>query len=85
MIQIINVTTSHIATGIRRDCNRCPIALAIREQTPYKRTQVGNDSIDLMDDYGMVKADVPTTYEVNKFVKNFDGQYWIAYYHSLSP
>ena len=71
----ISVTAGHIAKGKRRDCERCPVALAIRDALPdliYAR--VGPVNIGLQRE-----ADEDLTYfafppEVLDFVRDYDGR-----------
>lgn len=46
---LIRVTPAHIVHGWRRDCEKCPIALAVLEAIadPAATVEVGEDAIDL--------------------------------------
>lgn len=68
----IHVTQAHIDAGNAKSCTSCPIAQAIRQSTPYVRNEVGKDTIDLYDNYGLVKAGVCMTDMARKFVAQYD-------------
>jgi hypothetical protein len=37
----IIVTAEHIKNGVRKKCDKCPAALAVREQSPFKDAEIG--------------------------------------------
>ncbi len=45
---MIKVTAEDIATGMKRNCHQCPVALAIRRAAPsIYYTQVGHSTIEM--------------------------------------
>lgn len=56
----IHVTEERISKGISGDCGKCPIALAIHDETTWKKADVTygcvfKDSTDSWNDYGGVE------------------------------
>lgn len=70
MIKTINVTQKHIDKGLRNNCQACPVALALREQTPYVNCMLDSSSI-FWGDKDATYSKVP--YNVKTFIHNFDG------------
>jgi hypothetical protein len=72
-VTTINVTARHIAKGKRRDCERCPVALAIRDAFPdliYAR--VGPVNIALQRNAGEYLTYFAFPPEVLDFTRHFD-------------
>jgi len=68
----IYVNARHIATGIRNDCNNCPIAIAVQEQFPECIVQVSNDVISIQrifDDW-YISVAVPSS--MKRWITQFD-------------
>ena len=71
----ISVTREHIAKGKRRDCERCPVALAIRDALPdLIYTRVGPINIALQRDAGEYLTYFAFPPEVLDFVRDYDGR-----------
>jgi hypothetical protein len=72
----INVTAEHIAAGERENCERCPVALAIRDAFPHLvYIEVAPEGISISlrgaDIWGL-KAHVDVAREVQEFIRAFD-------------
>ena len=70
-MQTINVTQHHIEVGVRGDCHRCAVALALREAT-------GDDEVSVVEVECLLRLRVRSRYtvapvEVMDFVEEFDG------------
>ena len=67
----INVTAEHIAKGKRRDCQSCPVALAIRDALPdVGVVKVGSEGLVLGNIPHLVELDLPKA--VADFIWYFD-------------
>lgn len=69
----ITVTKKHIDAGIRNDCERCPIALAILESVPDSASPtVDHSEISFLKDnrFTLVHSDTPRSAE--EFIERFD-------------
>lgn len=67
----INVTRKHINDGIRGDCNRCAVALAVLDLPGVCVAEVDGDIIRAHPERGaMVAAGTPD--EVVEFIERFD-------------
>lgn len=71
----VNVTAEHIAEGIRQDCERCPVALAIAAALPDLRyiSVLSRAIIVLPRGRDFINIDTPRA--VRKFVRDFDAGY----------
>lgn len=68
MSTVINVTAEDIAAGEQRECDFCPIALALRDAFPDARViSVSPDSVDL----DGIEIDLPDI--AVEFIHAFDG------------
>ena len=72
----INVTAEHIARGERENCERCPVALAIRDAFPdLAYIEVAPEGIGIgppgADIYG-IEAHIDVPREVQEFIWDFD-------------
>jgi len=66
-----NVTQEHIDRGVQDECDRCPVALAIAEQTPFPF-----GFVEAYGDYIMWSCVIDqyarAPFEVNRFITRFD-------------
>lgn len=68
----IHVTERHIAEGVRENCKRCPIALAVRPHVKYEyweQLEIFPSGV-FLDSCGMIYFPVQATL----FVRNFDNK-----------
>ena len=63
---IVNVTEKHIADGVRLDCLRCPVALAMRDAFPQSKLTI--DAWSLLVDNDRRE----TSKQIRMFMKDFD-------------
>lgn len=69
----IQLTAELIAAGIQRDCRSCPVALAIRQQTPYSDAIIGDGRIWLCEeDFSDRENGIKLPRVVSEFVSLFD-------------
>lgn len=76
----VEVTNTHIINGKKRDCSKCPIALAIWEAmddplSPFEyayRVEAGTDLIYLYDAQGNEIYRAYTPDDAEKFMRQFD-------------
>jgi hypothetical protein len=75
----VSVTQGDICSGVREDCNKCPVARAISRHFPGKWVSVTGDAVSIYNEYNP-EEDYYTSCEayyylpdsVNHFVSNFD-------------
>ena len=71
----INVTAEHIARGQRRDCEYCPVALAIRDALPdliYARVGPGNIGLQRNAGECFIHLEIPP--DVVDFIRDYDAR-----------
>jgi hypothetical protein len=73
----IEVTQDDINNGIRNDCDRCPVALAISRALPACRVSVYPDEVEIVRQPGVISQHEPPS-EVTTFVNRFDNPSNIA-------
>ena len=67
----INVTAEHIAHGVRKVCDKCPVALAIKEAIPAATyVMAGTGVIDITLNKVFKSYEAPES--VREFIVNFD-------------
>ena len=70
----IEVTQKDIDEGVQGECTLCPIALAFKRSSNFKRVYVNGKSIDVWNrcDQGIQTYELPK--KAQTFVKRFDRQ-----------
>jgi hypothetical protein len=69
----ISVTAEHIAEGIREDCERCPVALAIADAFPdLTYVRVGPDNIGVQRGVGEFQTLLAVPPDAQNFIWDFD-------------
>jgi hypothetical protein len=69
----INVTADHITRGVREDCERCPVALAIIDVFPdLAYVSVGSEALSLQRRGDDTRTDLDVPCDVLNFVWDFD-------------
>jgi len=66
----INVTADDIANGVHKDCERCPVALAVKRATGCVNCDVTADTI-----YATGMPVFTTPRSVQEFIARFDREY----------
>lgn len=66
----VEVTQDDIENGVARDCNRCPIALALRRQFPHCLNVVDNETVSILFPYEELIYQLPN--EAQVFIERFD-------------
>lgn len=69
---IINVTKEHIDKGKRVNNKRCPVALALAEQTGFPFIQVFLFAVNLAQVEGGASVNFEHTKKLEKFISDFD-------------
>ena len=62
----VKVNNDHIQYGVKRNCEKCPIALALQDEFPYHAIEVGDDGVTIGADY----YDLPEI--AQDFISDFD-------------
>jgi len=75
----ISVTQDDINSGVREDCNKCPVARAISRHFPGEWVSVTGDTVSIYDNYDTEEdyysgcvADYYLPESVAQFVSDFD-------------
>lgn len=66
------VTQKHIGNGLKRDCIRCPAALAILEQCQVDKVEVGGIFIKYWKEGGPLSNSLEIPSHLSQFIQNFD-------------